>query len=137
MTVRTATPYLTLSGNAEEAIRFYQRQLGATVESLLRFGEMMPQCSEAQREPVMHAELRIGHAVIFLSDGGPEVTSGSSRLSIALQGDDPDEARHGFAALAESGSVIEPIGEAPWDDLYGAVEDRFGVSWMFNCTIPK
>jgi len=24
---------------------------------------------------------------------------------------------------------------APWGALFGVVEDEFGISWMFNCTV--
>jgi uncharacterized glyoxalase superfamily protein PhnB len=36
--------------------------------------------------------------------------------------------------LASSGAVIEPLFDAPWGALFGAVRDEFGIHWLFNCT---
>ncbi|HWV39814.1 MAG TPA: VOC family protein [Vulgatibacter sp.] len=136
MQIKTATPYLMLFGQANEAIAFYQEALGAKVESLQRFGDAMgANCPEAQRERVMHAALRIDGALIFLSDGGPDAPPPpGGRVVVALDIDGADRARACFEALAAGGKVIEPLFDAPWGALFGALQDRFGIGWMFNST---
>lgn len=136
MTVNTATPYLILGGLADEAIAHYQDAFGATVESLQRFGDMDANCPEATKNMVMHAVLKLDSATIMLSDGGPgEKAVGAGATSVALQLDDAAAARHSFDILATSGKVVQPLISAPWGALFGAVHDRFGVSWMFNCAV--
>ena len=134
MTIKAATPYLLLNGRAEQAIALYERCLGAKTETLQRFGDVHGSCPEAQKNRVMHAQLRIGNAILLMSDGsddnGPK---DSGNISIALDMDNPDQARQIFDALGASGRVIQPLIEAPWGALFGVVVDELGVSWMFNC----
>lgn len=134
MTVRHATPYLIVSGQAEKAVALYQRALGANVETLQRFGDVDQSCPEARKSLVMHAELRIGDALVMLSDGaGENPPSPGGPVSVALNVDDPDQMRRSFDGLAESGKVVVPIHDAPWGDLFGVVTDELGISWMFAC----
>ncbi len=134
MTIRTATPYLILNGRAERAIAFYASALGARAEQLQRFGDVDGSCPEARKSLVMHALLRFGDATIMLSDGpgeGPVAAAGS--VSVALDLNDPPEARQLFDALGKGGKVVQPLIDAPWGALFGAVTDEFGINWMFNC----
>jgi PhnB protein len=134
MTIRAATPYLILNGRAEAAIELYRSALGANLEGLQRFGDVMGSCPEARRQNVMHASLRVGDAILMLSDGpgeGPIARAGA--VSVALDLDDADQMRRAFDALAAQGTVVERIFDAPWGALFGVVQDQFGVSWMLNC----
>lgn len=135
MTIKAATPYLILQGKADEAIEFYRGALRATPEALIRFGDMDGSCPVARRQLVMHCVLRFGSALIMLSDGpGEGALPPTGIVSVALDLDDAEELRRIFEALAASGTVIEGIIDAPWGGLFGALRDRYGVSWMFNCT---
>jgi PhnB protein len=137
MTVIAATPYLILGGRAEEAIAHYRDAFGATLESLQRFGDMDASCPDAMKQLVMHAVLKLDGAPLMLSDGGPgEAPAGRGATSVALQLDDPDAARRAFDVLSSGGTVVQPLFAAPWGALFGAVHDRYGVSWMFNCDVP-
>lgn len=135
MSIQTATPYFILNGKAEQAIALYQRALGASTEMLQRFGDMDQSCPEAMKDRVMHAALRVGNALLMMSDVGPDDASAGDggKVSVALDIDDIDEARRGFEALAASGKVVQPLIDAPWGALFGVVQDEFGISWMFNC----
>lgn len=137
MTIQAATPYFILNGNVERALSLYEHALGATVESLQRFGDVDESCPEAMRDKVMHAELRIGSAILMMSDGPGEVpagvTPGSGNVSVAVAFDDEKEMRRAFDHLAADGSVIEAIFPAPWGALFGVVQDELGIHWMFNC----
>lgn len=68
-------PYLHFNGQAEEALGFYERALGAKVEMKMRFSES-PDPHPDGRLPagfenkIMHASLLIGDARVMLSDGG-------------------------------------------------------------------
>ncbi len=134
MSIQTATPYLILNGHAERAIALYSRALGARTESLQRFGEVDQSCPAARRELVMHAALRIGNALVMLSDG-PDETPSPTRggaVSVALDFDDAAELRRVFDGLAATGKPIVPVFDAPWNAVFGVVEDELGISWMLN-----
>jgi PhnB protein len=47
-----------------------------------------------------------------------------------------DVDRH-FAALAEGGTVAEPLQDAVWGARFGLLVDRFGVHWMFNAMLNE
>src|SRR5690606_900736 len=70
MTVKSITPYLMFDGTAEQAIELYQKALGAKVDGdIMRFEDApgeggRSQPSDARR--VLHAQLRIGNAVLML-----------------------------------------------------------------------
>jgi PhnB protein len=133
MTIKAATPYLILNGKADEAIEFYRSALGATPEGLIRFGDMDGSCPVARKQLVMHCALRFGTTLLMLSDGpGEGALPPTGSVSVALDFDDPAELRRVFEALSASGKVIEGVIEAPWG-LFAALNDRFGVPWMFNC----
>lgn len=138
MSIKSATPYLMLLGKAEEAIAFYERALGAKVEALQHFGDAMgSNCPDALKNKVMHAALRIGEATVFLSDGDPKEAGASvsgGPVHVALDLDSAMQAREVFAALAEGGKVLQPLFDAPWGALFGALQDRYGIDWMFNST---
>lgn len=135
MAIQTATPYFILNGKAEQAIALYERALGAKTEMLQRFGDMDQSCPAAMKDQVMHAALRVGNALLMMSDGGPghETLGDNGKVSVALDIDDADEGRRIFEALAASGTVVQPLIDAPWGALFGVVHDEFGISWMFNC----
>jgi PhnB protein len=138
MTIKAVTPYFMFNGKAEQAIAFYQHALGAKVEMLQRFGDMDPSCPEAMKSRVMHAGLRVGDALLMMSDGANEPTPpGDASVKVALEFDDPDQARHCFDALAAKGQVVQPLIDAPWGGMFGALSDEFGIHWMFNSARAK
>jgi PhnB protein len=133
MSIKSAIPYLILSGRAREAIALYERALGARVENVQRFGDVDQSCPVAKKDLIMHAELRIGQAVVMLSDGpgeGPVPAGGA--VSVALEWTDARAMREGFDALAAGGKVIQPLIAAHWGAMFGVVHDANGVSWMFT-----
>ncbi|MPZ19088.1 MAG: VOC family protein [Luteitalea sp.] len=134
MSIQSATPYFILNGRVEQAISLYERALGARVETLQRFGDVDQSCPDAQKHRVMHAALRVGSALLMMSDGpGDGSLPDGGKVNVALDLDNPEEARRAFDQLAASGSVIEPIFDAPWGALFGVVRDEMGIHWMFNC----
>lgn len=136
MTIRAATPYLILNGRAQEALSFYSSALGARVEALQRFGDADANCPTAQRDWIQHAALRVGQALLMLSDGAAQENAviGYCPVSVALDFEQPGELTRSFDQLAQQGRVLMPVFDAPWGSLFGVVADRFGVNWMLNCS---
>lgn len=138
MTIKAATPYFLLNGRTEQAIALYQRALGAKVQTLQRFGDVDGSCPAAMKNRVMHSELRVGEALIMMTDSTEsESPPPGGNVSVALAIDDPDQARSSFDALAANGKVIQPLIDAPWGALFGVVSDEFGINWMFNSAKVK
>lgn len=70
------------------------------------------------------------HASKGKSDGGCTDTSGFAGFSLSLSVADPAEAERRFAALADGGQVLMPLGETFFATRFGMVADHFGVPWM-------
>ncbi|MBI3554441.1 MAG: VOC family protein [Elusimicrobia bacterium] len=118
------TPGLCVN-NAASALDFYKRAFGA---------------SELMRMPgpggkIMHAKIKIGDSIIFVSDEFPEMPN-SCRAPQTLKGatsavylyvEDVDAS---FAqAVKAGGKVNMPLTDMFWGDRYGQIQDPFGHIW--------
>lgn len=129
-------PYVFFRGRCEEAIEYYRRVLGAEVEMIMRFRDNPddPQCDQmppGMADKVMHASLRIAGAQLMMSDGMATGPLDFQCMSLSLLVANEAECERLFAALAADGTVQMPLGRTFFAKLFGAVADRFGVSWMF------
>jgi PhnB protein len=128
-------PYLFFDGRCEEAIAFYRAKLGAEVSMLMRFRDSPepPQpgtVPPGAEDKIMHASLRIGEAVVLVSDGHCGGRPKFEGFSLALTPVAETEAERMFAALAEGGQVTVPLTRTFFSPRFGMVTDRFGVPWM-------
>lgn len=115
------TPAITCK-NAASAIEFYKKVFGAT--EIMR----MPGPGGA----IMHAELRIGVSIIFLSDEFPGMSAAPSGTGPAssylfLYTGNVDEVYN--RAVGEGCKVDMPLADMFWGDRYGKVTDPFGHHW--------
>ncbi len=130
-------PYLFFEGRADEAIAHYRDVFGAELVMRMQNREspeppppgMLPPGSEGK---VMHATLRIGDALVMVSDGRCAGAPKFEGISLAYTAPDEASARRTFAALADGGAVTLPIGKTFWSPCFGMVRDRFGVGWMVS-----
>jgi len=139
MSIQKLNPYLVFNGDAEKAIRLYERALGATTEGLMRFGEVPGSTIPSEhRNRVTHAQLHIGGGVVMVSDSMPgEPAPAGSNVQVALDFDDVEEMKQRFDALAADGKVQMPPQETFWGATFGMLTDAFGVGWMLNCYKKK
>jgi uncharacterized glyoxalase superfamily protein PhnB len=110
--------------DAAKAIEFYKKALGA--QERLR----MP----GPDGKIMHAELKIGDSVIFISDENPQMgnikspqTLGGCTGSLNVFVPNVDELFR--QALAAGGKEAMPVADQFWGDRYGSFIDPFGYSW--------
>jgi PhnB protein len=128
-------PYLFFRGRCEEAIEYYKKSLGAEVEMMMRFSDN-PDKPGRDKVPaelddrIMHASLRIAGADIMMSDGMKTGPLDFQCMSLALAVSSEAECDRIYNALAADGTVQMPIGPTFFAKRYGAVADKFGVSWM-------
>ena len=114
-------PRLVVSDGAK-AIDFYIAAFGA--EEVTRHTDPAGK--------IVHAELRIGPAMVAVKDegdGDPAPTSlGGTPVIIALRADDVDSL--GAAMLAAGATVIYPVADHDYGDRGGRLADPFGHQWM-------
>jgi len=135
--IQSIIPYINFHGEAQEAIDFYSKALGATTEALMHWRDMQGQdVAPDMADKIMYAKLNIGGASIELSDAplNWKVQPGGS-ITINVHCDDVDTLNRQFAALAEGGEIKMPLEDTFWDARYGQLKDRFGISWSFNCQL--
>lgn len=126
--------YLIFNGRAEEAIAFYRKTLGAEVTMLMRMKEN-PEPGPAGTLPpgwedkVMHAEIRIGETTLMISDGPHQAQPSFEGFSLTLIADDDRQAERWFAALADGGSVSQPLIKTFFSSRFGMLTDHIGVPW--------
>lgn len=139
----TLTPYLSFAGTTREAFAFYEKALGARIETMMSYADMpasaMPDadCGNAGKpagDGIMHACLALpGGAMLFAGDAPPGMPyDGVKGVMLALQYDTVDQAHSAFDALQQGGQVTMPMAPAFWAKTFGMLTDRFGVSWAVN-----
>lgn len=126
-------PYLHFDGTCEEALNFYKGIFGGEITSLERYAgsPMESEIPDFYRNKVMHANFKAGPLKLMGSDGSPRGGEGT-RVSLALGGDDPDEGKRIFDALADGGKVDMPFQDTFWGAKFGMLTDKYGIYWMIN-----
>ena len=123
-------PYLHFAGTAREALAFYRSVFGGEVgvNTFAEFGR-----DDGPGEAVAHGMLD-GPVSLFAADAAPgEATVQMQGVMLSLLGTAaPAELERWFAALAEGGTVVDPLQERPWGDHDGQVTDRYGLTWLIG-----
>ncbi|MGG4220680.1 VOC family protein [Paenibacillus jamilae] len=128
-------PYITMDGNAKEAIEFYEKALDAQLLFVQTFGEMpenpdFPIPAEV-KERVGHATLKVGETELMFSDTFPGSPFGSgNQVSICITTDSVEQSQKMFDALQQGGQVGMPLQETHFSPAYGNVTDKFGVTFQ-------
>ena len=131
-------PYLYFDGCCEEALKFYRETLGAEITAMMRFKDSPDptMCAPGTADKVMHANFRIGDAVLMASDGRCTGKPQFGGFSLSLSVPSVEEAERLYGLLGEGGQVQMPMTETFFSARFGMVADRFGVPWMVLVT-PK
>lgn len=127
-------PYLNFDGHAAEVMQFYHAVLGGEL-TIQTFGETFPDTPAELQDRIMHAQLESEELTIMASDTHPEhsgpLTAGNN-LNLSIIGSDSARLTEYFERLSEGGKVEMPLEKQFWGDVFGSLEDRFGIHWMVN-----
>ncbi len=128
-------PYLSFTGDARQAMEYYQQVFGGTL-TLRTFGEFgAPDTAIADQ--IMHGMLETDLGFTLMGADTPPglaYTAGDN-ITVSLSGDDA-ELRGYWEKLSDGGTVSVPLEKQMWGDEYGACVDRFGIPWMVNIGQP-
>ncbi|MHA7304514.1 VOC family protein [Arthrobacter sp. TMN-49] len=130
MTTRL-NPYLNFSGNAKDAMEFYQGVFGGQLE-LSTFGDYQASEDPAEVDKIMHAMLTGDNDVVLMGADVPPAMEFSANSSVSLSGDEEAVLRGWWDKLSDGAAVTEPLTKAPWGDVFGMLTDKFGVPWLVN-----
>lgn len=128
------TPYLLFDGNCHQAMEFYKSCFGGELTSTKvkdsPAKEFMP---AVQQGKVVNARLRSGNLEISASDWLrlDETRIRGNTVCLFLSGGTLQELKTLFEKLSEGANVTDPLKEM-FFGTYGALNDKFGVRWMFQ-----
>ena len=128
---KQVTPFLMFQGGvAEEAITFYTALFdGGQVLDIARWGPGQP----GPEGTVMRASFALAGQTFFCSDSPVRhAFDFTPSFSVWIETESEAELERVFAALAEGGAELMPLGEYGFSRRFGWVNDRFGVSWQLN-----
>jgi PhnB protein len=129
------TNYLFFTTACEQALSFYAMcGIGEIVE-MKRHGDHGEAVSSSMRGKVMHAFFKGEGVAFYASDNQDAEPMRGSAMMFTLS--DQTVATALFSKMANGGVITTPLDIQPWGDLYGKLTDKFGVQWMFNCTMDK
>ena len=130
----TLTPYLLFDGTCHSAMEFYKScfggELTATKVKDSPAKDFMP---AFQQEKIVNARLRNGKLEISASDWlrPAQTPIRGNTVCLYLSGGTLEELKTLFARLSEGAEVTDPVKEQ-FFGTYGALNDKFGVRWMFQ-----
>lgn len=138
VTPMNVSAYLFFDGRCDEALAFYKKAVGANVTMLMRFGEAPDQTGieEQSKAKVMHAAVRIGETVVFVSDGMNKGQPNFDGFALSITTRTDGEAGTLFKALSEGGQVSQPLIDTFFASAFGMLRDKFGVNWMILTPKP-
>ncbi len=130
----TLTPYLLFDGKCKQAMEFYRACLGGDLTvTLVKDTPAKNQMPDFQHEKVLNARFQNGNLAISASDWlRPDRTPVHGNTTcVFLSGGTFDELKAAFEKLSDGGEVTDPLTKQ-FFGAYGALNDRFGVRWMFH-----
>jgi PhnB protein len=139
---RTNT-YLNFPRNTREVFTFYKSVFGGEFSDVNTFRDVppmegVPPMAAEDLDLIMHIELPITGGHVLMGTDAPEsmgfIVNFGNNIHISLEPDTVEEATRLFNALSYDGNVTMPFAKMFWGAWFGSFTDKFGVSWMVNCT---
>jgi PhnB protein len=134
--------FINFDGNCREAVEFYAKVFKSKIGNLMTYGDAPPDpnnpVSEADKDRIIYAGLPVGGMVVMFSDapaGSPFVQG--NNISPTISTDDKDEVTRIYNELKEGGAVYMELSPTFFSELFGMVEDRFGVIWQIAHYVPQ
>ncbi|MET9698541.1 VOC family protein [Streptomyces sp. NPDC006529] len=129
-TQQKITTFLMFEGRAEEALTFYVSLFeDSEVIDITRYGADGP----GEEGTVLHATFALTGQRLMCIDSHVKHEFGfTPAMSLFVECDDEAELDRLYAALAEQGTELMPLGSYGFSARFGWVNDRFGVSWQLN-----
>ena len=125
-------PYVYYDGQCEAAFKFYEKELGAKIEVMMRYEQAPPEMpsSPEYKNKIMHGMISIDGAPIMASDAPPQHFQKPQGFSLSLSVNDPAEAERKFNALCKGGAVTMAWSKTFFAKGFGIGVDQFGIPWM-------
>jgi PhnB protein len=135
----TVNCYLAFDGKCEAAFNFYKEVFGGELACLVRYKDMPAgegyEINEKYNDYVLHTALPISGETMLLGCDATEGYQVGNNISISVTPENEVECKRIFNALAEGGTIIQPLEKSFWGSLFGMTADRFGITWLVDYKI--
>ncbi len=129
------TTYLLFDGNCKDAMEFYHSVFGGDL-AMTTVGEspMKDMFPVAMHARIVNARLKSPLVDLSASDWlRPSQTRiQGNAVCLYLSGGSRDEMRALFVKLSDKAEITDPLRDQPFGQ-YGALNDKYGNRWMFQC----
>ena len=130
-------PYLLFDGNCHQAMEFYRTCFGGELTAMkVKDSPAKDRMPADQFEKTINARLTNGNLEISASDWlrPDQKRIPGNTVCLYLSGGKPQELKVLFERLSDGGDVTDPLTEQ-FFGIYGALNDKFGVRWMFQTAV--
>jgi PhnB protein len=127
-------PYLFFGGDCRDAFTRYHEIFGG--ELMMMAMADAPGAEDVpadQADLIIHAAVTVGDALLMGSDDPTTDSFGPVQgMMVSYSATDVDDANRVFGALADGGSVSQPLIETFFSSAFGMCTDRWGTPWMVS-----
>jgi PhnB protein len=128
------TPYLLFDGNCGQAMDFYRDCFGGALTMMtVKDSPVKDHMPAIQQDKILNARLvskliDISASDWMMLDTGP---ARGNMVCLYLRGGTSSELAALFRKLSVGGNVTDPL-KVTFHGVYGALNDKFGIRWMFQ-----
>ena len=124
--------YVNYAGKCGEALRYYEKHLGAKILVKMTFDQMPEprQIPPGLEKGILHARFMLGDAVVMASDGPLDRVQPMRSAYLTLSADSSAEAERIYKVLSDGGEVFMPMAETFFAHRFAQLRDKFGANWM-------
>jgi len=121
--------YLNFPGNCEQAFRFYEKELGGKISTMMKHGDLPDSEVPADwKAAILHARLEIGNAVLMGADIPNAQPMRSAYVTLTL--DSVEETERIYGLLSDGGEIFMKMEQTFFAKRFAMLRDKFGTSWM-------
>jgi PhnB protein len=127
----TLNTYINFNGTCEEALRYYEKHLGAKTQGLMKWSQM-PDADKntppGMADKVLHVRFALADTFLMAADVPNAEPMRSAYLTLSV--DTNEEAERIYKALGDGGQIFMEMNETFFAYRFGQLRDRFGINWM-------
>jgi PhnB protein len=121
--------YLNYPGNCEQAFRFYAKELGGRITTMMRHGDAPdPRTPAEWKQAILHGRVELGNATLMGADIPNAQPMRSAYVTLTL--DSVEETERVYGVLSEGGEIFMKLEQTFFARRFAMLRDRFGTSWM-------
>ncbi|MGX4585568.1 VOC family protein [Paenibacillus chitinolyticus] len=124
------TPFLTFTGQAEEAMNLYTSVFeNSEIIRITRYGPG----EHGEEGSVMHASFSLnGQAFMCIDSSVKHDWTFTPAISLHSFFETEEEIQRVYEELSRGGQILMPLASYPFSKMFGWISDRYGVTWQLQ-----